>query len=109
MEIIRFSDCVPLPAGFYHCPWREQDFFISMLEIIGIAHYDAETWIEAMNYHPVGALLHGLLPENGYMIDDGAGHHHIFANSLGLRHIYSCHLLLVALDDLEFYDAAPAG
>jgi hypothetical protein len=72
METIRFSECVPLPAGFYHCPRREQHFIIYMMGINGISHCNTEAWIRAMNFHPLEALLDGLLPEHGYMVDDGA-------------------------------------
>jgi hypothetical protein len=109
METIRFSDCVPLPAGFYRCPRREQVFIVPIMGINGISHYSAESWIRAMDLHPLEALLDGLLPEHGYLVDDGAGHRRTFVNCLGLRHIYNCYLLLVALEDVEFNDAAPAG
>jgi hypothetical protein len=82
------SECVPLPVGYYYYPRREQEFVVCAgKEFVVCAHYDAEAWIGAMNFHPLKALLHGLLPEHGYVVDDGAGHRQIFANSPGLRHI----------------------
>uniref|UniRef100_A0A2A4IV85 Lipase domain-containing protein n=1 Tax=Heliothis virescens TaxID=7102 RepID=A0A2A4IV85_HELVI len=85
-----------------------EEFTISILGINGFFHYDAEAWVRSMGLEPVEPLLEGLLPDHGYIVDFD-GRPRIFANALGLVHIYRCPLLLEALEEVDFFEDAPAG
>lgn len=96
MKFKHRSECETGPAVRLCGQAHGEEVTMSVLGIGGIAHYDAEAWVRAMDFHPVGAFLNALLPKHGYIVGDVEMLPRIYANALGLAHMYRCHLLLAA-------------